>query len=113
MLVQSSGCWVGWFRGLVPCVHGLGIESVLSSALGGQRLPLALGGQRLPLALGGQRLLLALGGQRLPLALGGQCLSLVAGCSFVAFGLGSLVAVGPLPLIAGGGSRGVLGSSSC
>ena len=104
MLVQSSGCWVGWFRGLVPCVHGLGIESVLSSALGGQRLPLALGGQRLPLALGGQRL---------PLALGGQCLSLVAGCSFVAFGLGSLVAVGPLPLIAGGGSRGVLGSSSC
>ena len=88
MLVQSSGCWVGWFRGLIPCVHGLGIESVLSSALVGQRLPLALGGQRLPLALGG------------------QCLSLAAGYSFVAFGLASLVAVEPLPLTAGGGSGG-------
>lgn len=33
-------------------------------------------------------------------------MSLAAGCSFVAFGLGSLVAVEPLPLTAGGGSRG-------
>ena len=35
------------------------------------------------------------------------------GCSFLVFGLWSLAAVGPFPPIASGGSKGVLGSSTC